>query len=82
MVCLVYDDGLEVVGRKLVQPFLPAHGLDGAYRHGKEPVQVRLPRLLQSCMEPGKFQELVLRLGQELIPVRKLKHLLPHLHLV
>ena len=74
VVCLVDDNGLKIVRRKLGKAFLPHEGLDAAHRDTVPLPQTGLLRLFHGTFQTAGAFQLVRCLLEQLAPVCKDQH--------
>ena len=74
MVCLVDDNGLKVVRRKLGKAFLPHEGLNAAHRDTIPLSQTGLLCLFHGTFQTAGAFQLVRRLLQQLAPMCQYQH--------
>ena len=71
VMCLIYDNGVEIIGREPTQPAFPHHRLDGADHNPEPAAEAGLLRLFYCTPQPRSLCELVCRLRQKLPAVRQ-----------
>ena len=66
---LVNDDGVEIIGRELSQPFFPHQSLDGTDHNPEPAAQTGLLRFLRGTSQFCSLGNLIRRLVQEFATV-------------